>query len=240
MSHPSGPRHTPVTPLFLNLGGEATRPRVLVIDDEEEVRTAIASLLRRRGCDAVAVESGTIALERLHEEYFDVLLCDVRMPGMSGLEFLSEALRLDRDLPVLMLSGLNDLSTARDALERGAMDYLTKPIELDELDRTVRAATRHRRHEIEKLRAQRERGETAAPVDSIELRGGPLAGRKVNLADRRLRLWVATQADGQHVYASIDTPPHDRGVDMRLLGFYGYSSRTQAMMWSAQESDETP
>lgn len=234
MTYPSGPRHTPVTPLFFNLGGDAARPRVLVIDDEEEVRSAIASLLRNRGCDAQTAESGPAALERMREEYFDVLLCDVRMPGMSGLEFLSEALLRDRDLPVLMLSGLNDVSTARDALNRGAMDYLTKPIELNELDRVVRAATRYRRDEIQRLQLQRERGEGAHPVESVELRGGPLANRITNLADRRLRLWVVMQPDGQHVYSSIDSP-RVASADARVLGFYGYSTKASAMVWSAQE-----
>lgn len=237
MSNSPGPRHTPITPLFLNLGDEAAEPRVLVVDDQQEVRDAIALLLGRRGCAAVTAGSGPEALERMREEYFDVLLCDVRMPGMSGLEFLSEALLLDRDLPVLMLSGYNDLSTARDALERGAMDYLTKPIELDELDRAVRAATRHRRHQIERLRVERERGAAAAPVESVELRGGPLGGRRTSLADRRIRLWVVMQPDGQHVYGSIESPSVRPG-ETRVLGFYGYSSHTGAMIWSAQDSGE--
>ena len=238
MSYPSGPRHTPVTPLVLNLGGEAAQPHVLVIDDEEDVRNAIALLLGRRGCEAVTAESGTAALARMREEYFDVLLCDVRMPGMSGLEFLSEALLLDRDLPVLMLSGYNDISTARDALERGAMDYLTKPIELDDLDRAVRAATRHRRHEIERLRAERERGPTAAPVESVELRGGPFGGRVTNLADRRLRLWVVDQPDGHHVYASLETPKSHS--DSHVLGYYGYSSSSGVLIWKAQGVSGAP
>jgi DNA-binding NtrC family response regulator len=110
------------------------------VDDQEAVRLAIARLLGGRGHEVVTAGTGAAALTKLREEYFDVLLCDVRLPEMSGLEILSQAMLLDRDLPVLMLSGASDVATAREALKRGAMDYLTKPIELDDLDLAVRSA----------------------------------------------------------------------------------------------------
>ena len=221
---------TPVTPLFLNIAGEPAKPRVLVVDDEDAVSTAIATLLSRRGCDAVTANSGPAALARMREEYFDVVLCDVRMPGMSGLEFLSEALLLDRDLPVLMLSGSSDLATARDALARGAMDYLAKPIELSELDLAVRSATRHRRHEIERQRAERLKLEEKPP-ETVELQGGPLAGRKVHLEDRRFRLWVVVQPDGERVWAAAELPDNlPEGT--RVLGAYGFSRTVGALTWT--------
>lgn len=221
---------TPVTPLFLNIAGEPAKPRVLVVDDEDSVSTAIATLLSRRGCDAVTANSGPAALARMREEYFDVVLCDVRMPGMSGLEFLSEALLLDRDLPVLMLSGSSDLATARDALARGAMDYLAKPIELSELDLAVRSATRHRRHEIERQRAERLKLEEKPP-ETVELQGGPLAGRKVHLEDRRFRLWVVVQPDGERVWAAAELPDNlPEGT--RVLGAYGFSRTVGALTWT--------
>lgn len=231
MASTSGPHRTPVTPLFLNLVGEEAKPRVLVVDDEDSVSNAIATLLSRRGCEAVTASSGPAALARLREEYFDVLLCDVGMPGMSGLEFLSEALLLDRDLPVLMLSGSNDLATARDALARGAMDYLTKPIELTDLDLAVRAATRHRRHEIERQRLERMSAESTPLSEMVELHGGPLAGRKVHLEDRRFRLWVVVQPDGERVWAAVERPPN-LPPGTRVLGAYGFSRSAGAMTWT--------
>lgn len=223
-------RITPVTPLFMSLADEPERPRVLVIDDEETVRTAIASLLSRRGCDAVTAESGPAALERMHAEYFDVLLVDVKMPGMSGLQLLSEAMLLDRDLPVLMLTAMNDMATARDALARGAMDFLTKPIELDELDRAVKSATRYRRHELEKQRTQQSGSASAQPGAELELHGGPLGGRRVRLDDKSFKLWVVIKPDGQHVWAAADLTQELPG-DTRLLGSYVLSSTDQAMTW---------
>jgi CheY-like chemotaxis protein len=232
VSRPPGFHRTPVTPLFLNLAGDAAKPRVLVVDDEPAVRGAIATFLSRRGCDAVGAESGAAALERLHEEYFDVILCDVRMPVMSGLEFLSAALLLDRDLPILMLSGASDLSTAREALARGAMDYLTKPIQLTELEQAVQSATRHRRHEIDKQRAQRDTAPADEPRETVELHGGPLAGRKVYVDDRRFRLWVVSQLDGQHVWAAVARP--DNLVEgASVVGSYGFSREEGGMAWTA-------
>ena len=238
MSHvPRQPRATPVTPLFLNRPTDSALPRVLIVDDQEAVRVAIASLLSKRGCDVVMADSGLSALARVRAEYFDVLLCDVRMPGMSGLELLSEALLLDNDLPVLMLTGANDMATARDALARGAMDYLRKPVELDELESAIRSATRHRRHEIERQRAEKLASATAEKgMETLELHGGPLDRRHVRLEDRRFKLWVVVKQDGEHVWAAV-TMPAELPADTRLLGSYGLSSGKAGMTWTATLDD---
>lgn len=224
-------RNTPVTPLFLNAREESAKPRVLIVDDQIDVATAIASLLATRGYDAVTAPTGPAALQKLRGEYFDVLLCDVRMPEMSGLELLTQALLLDRDLPVLMLTGVNDVATARDALARGAMDYLTKPIELDDLDQAIRSAARHHRSEIKRKSGPHAVVSDKAVPDKVELRGGPLAGRLVHLNDRRFRLWVAAQPDGEHVWASIEAPT---GLPdgTHVQGCYEFSEKDGALHWT--------
>lgn len=229
MSRP--PRITPVTPLFLNAQGEPSRTRILVVDDQETVRVAIASLLERRGCEVVIAESGEAALTRLRAEYFDVLLCDVMMPGMSGLQLLSEALLLDRDLPVLMLTGVHDMTTARDALARGAMDYLRKPVELDELEAAIRAAARHRRHQINQQRARQLESVPPETADTFELSGGPLTGKRVRLEDRSFRLWVVEKRDGEHVWAAPEMPA-ELPTDTRLLGSYVLATDDSVMTWT--------
>lgn len=209
------------------------RTRILVVDDQETVRVAIASLLEKRGCEVVMAESGEAALTRLRSEYFDVLLCDVMMPGMSGLQLLSEALLLDRDLPVLMLTGVHDVATARDALARGAMDFLRKPVELDELESAIRAAARQRRHEINRQRAQQLQGSPPAGAETFELLGGPLRGKRVRLEDRSFRLWVVEKQDGEHVWAAPELPAV-LPTDTRLLGSYVLDGDDSAMTWMPQ------
>jgi DNA-binding NtrC family response regulator len=206
---------------------------VLVVDDEDAVRAAIAGLLTTRGFESVTAGSGHDALDRLRSEYFDVMVCDVRMPGMSGLEILSAALEIERGLPVLMLSAANDLSTARDAMERGAMDYLTKPIEMDDLAEAVMSAAQHRRYELKRISGPQpvipriENGAT-----DVELVGGPLDSRRVRVEDARYRLWVVMEPDGEHVWASID-PPDNLPAGTRAIGFYAFSPEHQAMRWTS-------
>ena len=143
-----------VTSIF-RAAGEPAQQRVLVVDDEVSVRDALARFLRTRGFDTVTAESGMAALARLTQESFDIMLCDVRMPEMDGLEIVPRALQINRDLAVLMLTGVNDASTATVALSQGAMDYLLKPIELQELEHAIERAS-HRRHlEIQRRNVER-------------------------------------------------------------------------------------
>ncbi|CAN5487351.1 hypothetical protein BH09GEM1_BH09GEM1_10630 [soil metagenome] len=207
----------------MSLSAEGEAFRILVVDDEATVCAAIVALLNSRGHEAVGAFSGAEALEHLRAEYFDVLLCDVRMPVMSGLDLLTKALEVIPHMPVLMLSGVSDVSTARDALHRGAMDYLAKPIELDELDRAVKAAARRRRT----LAAPH-----PAPTENVELQGGPLDKRRVRIEDSRFKLWVVEQPDGQHVWAAIDAPTTLVEGSI-LLGAYAYSATDNAMHWKA-------
>ena len=143
-------RTTPRSTSGFRATSAPAQTRVLVVDDEESIRFALSRFLRGRGYEAAMAESGAAALARLSQERFDVMLCDVRMPAMSGLDVLPHALRLDSDLAVLMLTAVNDAATATDALSHGAMDYLVKPVELPELERAVERATHRRSLEIER------------------------------------------------------------------------------------------
>lgn len=213
--------------------GPSSALRVLVVDDQDAVRTAVAGMLSARGFESVMAGSGTEALERLSNEYFDVMVCDVRMPGMSGLEILSAALNIERGLPVLMLTAANDLETARDALERGAMDYLTKPIEMDDLASAVMSAAQHRRYELKRTSGpQPVIPQITNGARDVELVGGPLDSRRVRVEDARYRLWVVMQPDGEHVWASID-PPANLPEGTRAIGSYAFSPEHQTMRWDS-------
>jgi putative two-component system response regulator len=129
-------------------------PRLLVVDDEEAIRSALARFLRGRGYEVEVAESGQAALALLERQQFVLMLCDVRMPEMTGLEVVPRALRMDADLAIIMLTAVNDAGTATDALGRGALDYLVKPIELPELHRAVERAAHRRQLVIERRRVE--------------------------------------------------------------------------------------
>lgn len=118
--------------------------RLLVIDDEEAIRVALAKFLRSRGFEVQTAESSEVALEILGKERFHAALCDVRMPGISGLDLVPRALSIDPDLAVLMLTAVNDAPTATEALLLGAVDYLMKPIELADLEQVIERALHKR------------------------------------------------------------------------------------------------
>ena len=128
---------------------DAGNRRVIVVDDETSIREAIGRFLRARGFEVVIADSGQAALEHLRSARFAAMLCDVRMPAMTGLELLPHALKLEPDLAVLMLTGLNDAATATEALAQGAMDYLLKPIELDRLELAIAQALQRRSDRID-------------------------------------------------------------------------------------------
>ena len=129
--------------------------RILIVDDEEAIRIALERFLRSQGYDVTVAESATAALALLEHTRFDVMLCDVRMPDLTGLDLVPRALHADGDLAVLMLSAVNDAGTATVALAQGAMDYLIKPIEMPELQRAVERAAHRRQLEIERRNVER-------------------------------------------------------------------------------------
>jgi len=119
--------------------------RVLVVDDEESIRTALSRFLRTRSFEVMAVGSGEEALTALLAgNRFVLMLCDIRMPGMSGVDLVPRVLEIDPNMAVVMLTAVNEATTATEVLAAGAMDYLMKPFEFSELE-TVLERNLHRR-----------------------------------------------------------------------------------------------
>ncbi|HXV86693.1 MAG TPA: HD domain-containing phosphohydrolase [Gemmatimonadales bacterium] len=119
--------------------------RLLVVDDEESIRTALARFLGKRGYQVATAGGGEEALQALRNQPGTaVMLLDVRMPGMNGLDVVPEALEVDPDLAILMLSGAADATSAAISMQRGAFDYLTKPIELTDLAGAIDRALKRR------------------------------------------------------------------------------------------------
>ncbi len=118
--------------------------RVLVVDDEESVRSALTRFLSNIGFSVDNAPGGVEALDLLQGEEYALMLLDVRMPGMSGYDLVPEALDAQPDLAILMLSAVGDATTAAVCMQRGAFDYLTKPIELTDLKKAIERAIRRR------------------------------------------------------------------------------------------------
>ncbi len=116
-------------------------PRILIVDDDPGQRSLIDSFLQSQGIETAVVDSGERALELLRTETVHMMISDVRMPGISGLETLRRARALHATLPVLLVTAYTDIRDAVDAMRDGAVNYLAKPIDLDELLTTIQKAT---------------------------------------------------------------------------------------------------
>ncbi|HYB72034.1 MAG TPA: response regulator, partial [Candidatus Sulfotelmatobacter sp.] len=114
------------------------KPRVLVVDDEEIVRESLTDWLAEEGCAVEAVPDGASAIRRLGEEEWAVLLVDLKMPGIDGLQVLAEARKLQPDATAVMMTAYASVDTAVQAMKLGAYDYLVKPFEPEELSHMVR------------------------------------------------------------------------------------------------------
>ena len=126
---------------------------ILIVDDEAGVRESVRMVLKD-SFDPVTVESGEAALEWLDREHADLVLLDILMPGMDGLEVLERIREKDRLLPVVMLTATKTVKTAVSAMKLGAFDYITKPFDVEELRVVVERATENAdlKREVEELR----------------------------------------------------------------------------------------
>jgi DNA-binding NtrC family response regulator len=141
-------------------------PAILVVDDEFSVRDALEHWFRRDGYRAGSAASAEEALARLQEAAWDVVLVDIRMPGMDGLALQRRIHEIDPDQVVIIVTAYAAVDTAVQALKAGAFDYITKPVDPDELSRLVRKAIEQRRLKSEN-RQLRQHIETMAGLDRI-------------------------------------------------------------------------
>jgi DNA-binding NtrC family response regulator len=119
----------------------AAPPRILIVDDDAGQRSLLNSFLASQGFKTVVVDSGERALEVLRAQDINMMISDVRMPGISGLETLRRARQQNARLPILLVTAFTDVRDAVHAIRDGAVDYLSKPIDLDQLLAAVRQAT---------------------------------------------------------------------------------------------------
>jgi signal transduction histidine kinase len=127
----------------------AGKDRVLVVDDEEAVVGALAEFFSLRGYEVETAMNSRQALGRIHDKDFSIVISDLRMPGMNGVELLEHVMDEDPETVVIIMTGYASVQSAVDALKKGAYDYVVKPFSMYELEKTVKLG-------LEKRRLQRE------------------------------------------------------------------------------------
>ena len=114
--------------------------KILLVDDETDFTDTMSQLLQTRGYRVTAVNGGDSAIKALGQEKYDVMVLDLKMPGMDGMATLKEAKKLELFTETLILTGHATVDTALEAIKLGAYDYLTKPCDIDELVQKIQGA----------------------------------------------------------------------------------------------------
>lgn len=176
------PATTPSTPL---LGPHSLKAAVLVVDDDERLLRSLCRALGARGYAVTCASGGEDALVAVSSSRFDVIVSDIGMPGLDGVQLLRRLRDVDLVVPVVLLTGAPTVSTAAQAMEYGAFRYLTKPVEFEELVATLDKAVSYHRMARMKARAAEALGTVASPGDR--------AGLEVSFERALDTLWMAFQ-----------------------------------------------
>ena len=155
---------------------------VLVVDDEAAQRTVLAGFLRKRGMEVVAAGSVDEAIQVASTRTIDLVLTDLRMPGRDGLSLLDSLRAINPEVPVILMTAFGTVASAVDAMKRGAADFLTKPIDLDELEVLV-ARTLERRALVSENQALREQLESRYRLAGLETANAKMS-EAINTAAR--------------------------------------------------------
>ncbi len=125
--------------------------KILIVDDDPSLRKMLEAVLTGEGYEVIEADDGNKAVSEVKNQFFDLILMDVRMAGMSGIEALKQIKKLSPGIPVIIMTAYASVDTAREALKSGAHDYLTKPLDIDELNLILHRALRHHQLEQENL-----------------------------------------------------------------------------------------
>lgn len=150
----SSPSRNFEQPAMMAQNPETQSARILIVDDEVFVREILVRKLRALGYVCDSCEDGPSALKILHEQAYDLLLTDIMMPEMSGVDLIKEAAKVRPELAVILVTSVIDLEVAVDALKLGAYDYITKPFSLEEVTVAVARALEKRKLVIDNVKYQ--------------------------------------------------------------------------------------
>ncbi len=114
--------------------------KILIIDDEKSIRNTLKEILEYEKYNVELAEDGQAGLEKIQNNSFDIILCDIKMPKLDGMEVLEKIFELNIDTPVIMISGHGNIDTAVEAIKKGAFDFIEKPLDLNRLLVTIKNA----------------------------------------------------------------------------------------------------
>ncbi len=115
--------------------------KILIVDDERAIRNSLGEILTDEGYEVDTAEDGATALAKVDKERFDVIFCDIKMPGMDGTEVLEKLVADGIDAAIVMISGHGDIDTAVECIKKGAFDFIQKPLDLNRILITIKNAT---------------------------------------------------------------------------------------------------
>jgi len=115
--------------------------KILIIDDERSIRNSLREILADEGYDVEVAENGQQGCEMVEKERYSVIFCDIKMPGMDGMEVLDRLMQMGIDSAVIMISGHGDIDTAVECIKKGAFDFIQKPLDLNRILITIKNAT---------------------------------------------------------------------------------------------------
>ena len=115
-------------------------PSILIIDDEKSIRKTLNEILSYEGYKIEEAADGEEGLKKFKEKNFDIVLCDIKMPKLDGIEFLEKAREINDEVPIIIISGHGNIETAVEAVKKGAYDYISKPPDLNRMLITLRNA----------------------------------------------------------------------------------------------------
>jgi len=177
---------------------------VLIVDDEQVVCDLLYEELSDRGYQCAFVLTGDEALSKLAKQDFDVVLLDIRLPGMSGMEVLREIWLNHSDTATIMITGVNDVDTAVEAMKLGASDYIVKPFQLDRVDDSIRVALETKKS------AEKPSTEMDAIAHGVEVKLDPFSAyakvitqrtaeiaRQLDVDEEEIQRWTAAKLGKQ-------------------------------------------
>ncbi|MES0446426.1 MAG: sigma-54 dependent transcriptional regulator, partial [Desulfobacterales bacterium] len=127
------------------------KPKILVVDDEPSHRKMIEAVLSDEGYEIFQADNGQTAIDEVEERFYDLVIMDIRMPKVGGIDALKKIKTLSPGIPIIIMTAYASIGSAVDALKSGAYDYLTKPLDIEELKILVSKALRHHQLEQENI-----------------------------------------------------------------------------------------